>query len=166
MDGKEMVAQVGGWWWWRPKGQRCSSDMCTCAAAGGAGQPASQPFGTLPRLALLPRLYAPAPLACPLPSPVHCPAAPWQPLAPPLPQVHEYFADFVALEAHHFLVPLPRTYLAMQPFAWDFGNISDAIARMTEGVAALMLSLRRRFLIRCAAAAARACRCSLARTAS
>ena len=64
-------------------------------------------------------------------------------------QVQEYFGDFVALEPHHFMVPLARTHLALQPFAWDFGNSSDAIARMTEGVAALMLSLRRRFLIRC-----------------
>ena len=64
-------------------------------------------------------------------------------------QVQEYFGDWVALEGHHFLVPLPRPHLALQPFAWDFGNSSDAIARMTEGVAALMLSLRRRFLVRC-----------------
>lgn len=64
------------------------------------------------------------------------------------PQVHEYFGDFVALEAHHFLVPLARPHLAMQPFSWDFGNSSDAISRMTEGVASLMLSLRRRFTIR------------------
>jgi len=65
-----------------------------------------------------------------------------------VPQVQEYFGDWVALEGHHFLVPLPRPHLVLQPFAWDFGNSSDAIARMTEGVAALMLSLRRRFLIR------------------
>lgn len=29
-------------------------------------------------------------------------------------QVQEYFGDFVALEAHHFLVPLPRPHLALQ----------------------------------------------------
>lgn len=63
-------------------------------------------------------------------------------------QVQEYFGDFIALEGHHFLVPLQRPHLALQPFSWDFGNSSDAIARMTEGVASLMLSLRRRFLIR------------------
>jgi hypothetical protein len=63
-------------------------------------------------------------------------------------QVQEYFGDFIALEAHHFMVPLPRPHLALQPFAWDFANSSDAVARMTEGVASLMLSLRRRFLIR------------------
>ena len=63
-------------------------------------------------------------------------------------QVQEYFGDYVALEAHHFLVPLARPHLALQPFAWDFGNSSDAVARMTEGVASLLLSLRRRFLIR------------------
>jgi hypothetical protein len=69
-------------------------------------------------------------------------------------QVQEYFGDFVALEPHHFVVPLPRPHLAMQPFSWDFGNSSDAISRMTEGVASLMLSLRRRFLVRCVAALA------------
>lgn len=63
--------------------------------------------------------------------------------------MHELFGDFVALEPHHFLVPLARPHLAMQPFSWDFGNSSDAISRMTEGVASLMLSLRRRFTIRC-----------------
>ena len=64
-------------------------------------------------------------------------------------QVQEFFGDYIALEPHHYLVPLARTHLAMQPFAWDFGNSSDAISRMTEGVASVMLSLRRRFLIRC-----------------
>ncbi|PSC69479.1 vacuolar sorting-associated 45-like protein [Micractinium conductrix] len=63
-------------------------------------------------------------------------------------QVQEYFGDFMALEGHHFQVPLSRPHLAMQPFSWDFGNSSDAISRMTEGVASLMLSLRRRFHIR------------------
>ena len=64
-------------------------------------------------------------------------------------QVHEFYGDFVALEGHHFMVPLPRPHLALQPFAWDFGNASEAVTRMTEGVASLLLSLRRRFLIRC-----------------
>ena len=63
-------------------------------------------------------------------------------------QVQEYFGDYVALETHHFNVPLPRPHLALQPFAWDFGNSSEAISRMTEGVASLMLSLRRRFQLR------------------
>lgn len=56
------------------------------------------------------------------------------------------------------MVPLPRPHLALQPFAWDFGNSSDAVARMTEGVASLMLSLRRRFLVRCAGSGCWSCK--------
>jgi hypothetical protein len=63
-------------------------------------------------------------------------------------QVQEFFGDFVALESYHFAVPLPRPHVLLQPFAWDFSHSSDAITRATEGVASLMLSMRRRFQIR------------------
>lgn len=36
-----------------------------------------------------------------------------------------------------------------QPFNWDYANATDAVGRMTEGLASLMLSLRRRFAVRC-----------------
>ena len=62
--------------------------------------------------------------------------------------VQEYFGDFVALDSHLFLVPVQRTHVVLQPFAWDYGNASDAVTRMTEGLASLMLSLRRRFTVR------------------
>ena len=62
--------------------------------------------------------------------------------------VQEAFGDFIPLESHHIAVPLPRPHLAMAPMAWDFGASSDMVARLTEGVAALALSLRRRFCVR------------------
>eukprot|EP00887_Chlorella_sp_A99_P001827 scaffold19.g1827.t1 len=62
--------------------------------------------------------------------------------------VQEHFGDFVALDSHLFVVPIPRTHVALQPLAWDYGNASDAITRLTEGLASLVLSLRRRFTMR------------------
>jgi hypothetical protein len=52
--------------------------------------------------------------------------------------VQEYYGDFVALEPHHVAVPLARPHLALAPMSWDFGASSDMLARLTEGVAALM----------------------------
>jgi hypothetical protein len=62
--------------------------------------------------------------------------------------VQEFYGDFVALEAHHAAVPLPAPHLALAPMSWDFGASADMLARLTEGVAALLLSLRRRFAVR------------------
>lgn len=62
--------------------------------------------------------------------------------------VQEAFGDFIPLEAHHVVVPLLRPHLALAPMAWDFGASSDMVTRLTEGVAALALSLRRRFSVR------------------
>jgi vacuolar protein sorting-associated protein 45 len=62
--------------------------------------------------------------------------------------VREHYADFIALEAAHAVVPLPRPARARAPMAWDFGASAEALARLTEGVAALALSLRRRFVVR------------------
>lgn len=54
----------------------------------------------------------------------------------------------MALDGWHFMVPVPRPHVLLQPFAWDYGNAADAITRLTEGLASLMLSLRRRFTLR------------------
>lgn len=62
--------------------------------------------------------------------------------------VLESFGDFIALEPHHFVALLPRPFFAMIPPSWDYSRSSDATSRMTEGIAALMLSLRRRFTVR------------------
>lgn len=64
-------------------------------------------------------------------------------------QVQEFFGDFVVMDPQHFCIPLPRPHVVLQPFGWDYANSTDAVARMTEGLASLTLSLRRRFNIRC-----------------
>lgn len=65
-------------------------------------------------------------------------------------QVQEFFGDFVVLDSQHFCIPLPRPHVVLQPFSWDYANSTDAVTRMTEGLASLTLSLRRRFNIRSA----------------
>ena len=65
-------------------------------------------------------------------------------------QVQEFFGDFVVMDSQHFCIPLPRPHVVLQPFSWDYANSTDAVTRMTEGLASLTLSLRRRFNIRCA----------------
>ena len=55
----------------------------------------------------------------------------------------------MVIDPHHFAVPIARSHVALQPLNWDFANGTDAVSRMTEGLASLMLSLRRRFAIRC-----------------
>lgn len=67
----------------------------------------------------------------------------------PVVLLQEFFGDYVALDPHHFAVPVARPACLLQPFAWDYASSSDAVSRMTEGLAALALSLRRRFQIRC-----------------
>jgi vacuolar protein sorting-associated protein 45 len=62
--------------------------------------------------------------------------------------VHEAFGDFIALESHHAAVPLPRPHLALAPMAWDYGASSDMISRLTEGIASIVLCLRKRFSIK------------------
>ena len=63
-------------------------------------------------------------------------------------QVQEFFGDFVVMDPQHFCIPLPRPHVVLQPFNWDYANSTDAVTRMTEGLASLTLSLRRRFNIR------------------
>ena len=52
------------------------------------------------------------------------------------------------MDPQHFCIPLPRSHVVLQPFSWDYANSTDAVTRMTEGLASLTLSLRRRFNIR------------------
>mmetsp|Transcript_18589 Transcript_18589/g.56139 ORF Transcript_18589/g.56139 Transcript_18589/m.56139 type:complete len:583 (+) Transcript_18589:324-2072(+) len=62
--------------------------------------------------------------------------------------VQEFFGDFITLDGHHFSVPVGRPACLLQPVNWDVASCSEAVDRMTEGLAALALSLRRRFTIR------------------
>jgi len=62
--------------------------------------------------------------------------------------VSEMFGDFIALDPHHFTIPLPRPHITLQPISWDFGATSDTISRLTDGLGSLALSLRKRFTVR------------------
>jgi len=37
-------------------------------------------------------------------------------------QVHEFFGDFMVLDAHHFAVPIQQNHVTLQPFTWDYGR--------------------------------------------
>ena len=63
-------------------------------------------------------------------------------------QVQEFFGDFVVMDPQHFCIPIARTHIALQPFNWNYADATEAVARMTEGLASLTLSMRRRFAIR------------------
>lgn len=67
-------------------------------------------------------------------------------------EVREAFGDFVALDPHHFYIPITQTYMALAPMNLDFGASSDMVDRITEGIASVMLSYRQRFVIRFQAA--------------
>jgi len=63
-------------------------------------------------------------------------------------QVQEFFGDFEVIDQNHFAINIQRPYVALQPFNWEYANSTEAVSRMTEGIASLILSLRRRFSIR------------------
>ena len=37
-------------------------------------------------------------------------------------QVQEFYGDFEVLDPHHFTITLPRPYVALQPFNWEYAN--------------------------------------------
>ena len=45
-------------------------------------------------------------------------------------------------------MPVPRPAALLQPLAWDLGAASEGLGRACDGLAAVLLSLRRRFTIR------------------
>lgn len=63
-------------------------------------------------------------------------------------QVQEYFGDYVALEPHHFCVPVENEAVCLQPPTWSLMQSSRVIDRTVEGLAGLMLSLKCRPHIR------------------
>ena len=63
-------------------------------------------------------------------------------------EVKEVCMDFVALDGHHFYVPLGNPWMSFAPSHLDFGASSDMVDRITEGIASVMLSMRHRFQIR------------------
>lgn len=63
-------------------------------------------------------------------------------------EVKEVCMDYVALDGHHFIVPLGNPWMSFAPAHVDFGASSDIVDRITEGIASVMLSMRHRFQIR------------------
>jgi len=69
-------------------------------------------------------------------------------------QVQEFYADYVVLDGHHFCVPMKHPSLFLSPgFGAYDGQRGDpnelsSVDRMTQGLSALLLSLRRRPVIR------------------
>jgi len=76
--------------------------------------------------------------------------------------VTEAFGDFVPLSPRHFAVPPLRPAALLAPAAWDYAASTDALTRVTEGVASVLLSLRRRFQVRHAAGSEPAARLAAA----
>lgn len=40
-------------------------------------------------------------------------------------QVQELYGDVVVLDPHHFVVPLARAHVLLQPFNWEYGHRCD-----------------------------------------
>ncbi|WIA34599.1 hypothetical protein OEZ86_012919 [Tetradesmus obliquus] len=65
-------------------------------------------------------------------------------------QVQEFYGDFVALDVHHFMVPVPTNEVLINPkAALPLGASEfEAVDRLVQGLSALFLALRRRPVIR------------------
>ncbi|KAF8063735.1 VPS45 [Scenedesmus sp. PABB004] len=65
-------------------------------------------------------------------------------------QVQEFYADFIALAPHHFVVPVPANAVLINPRAAQALGASEfeAVDRLVAGLSALFLALRRRPVIR------------------
>lgn len=64
--------------------------------------------------------------------------------------VQEFYADFMALDKHHFTVPVPCNDVLINPCAAAAlgGSEFECIDRLVQGLSALFLALRRRPVIR------------------
>jgi len=62
--------------------------------------------------------------------------------------VQEFYGDYVALDPTHFTVPMARSSACMMPAMWDPQRNQVACDRIVEGLAAVMLSIKKRPAIR------------------
>eukprot|EP00879_Flechtneria_rotunda_P026973 GHRR01028826.1.p1 GENE.GHRR01028826.1~~GHRR01028826.1.p1 ORF type:complete len:250 (+),score=76.77 GHRR01028826.1:467-1216(+) len=64
--------------------------------------------------------------------------------------LQEFYGDFVALDVHHFMVPVPCNEVLINPRAAAAFGASEfeAVDRLVQGLSALFLALRRRPVIR------------------
>lgn len=62
--------------------------------------------------------------------------------------VQEVYGDFIALEGHHAVIPVPASHLAISASSTEYGRSADMVARLTEGISSMMMAMRRKFKIR------------------
>lgn len=63
-------------------------------------------------------------------------------------QVQEFYADFVAIDMHHFTLNLPANHLYMLPVALDPSKLQCYCDRIVDGISAIFLAQKRRPIIR------------------
>ncbi|GMH43449.1 hypothetical protein BSKO_11371 [Bryopsis sp. KO-2023] len=69
-------------------------------------------------------------------------------------QVQEFYADYIVVDPHHFVIPVKKYDILMSAKLSLLGghrppaNVLDVMDRLTQGVSAVFLSLRRRPVIR------------------
>mmetsp|Transcript_16400 Transcript_16400/g.55827 ORF Transcript_16400/g.55827 Transcript_16400/m.55827 type:complete len:570 (+) Transcript_16400:155-1864(+) len=63
-------------------------------------------------------------------------------------QVQEYYADYVAVDPTHFVLDVPDAATTMMPPLWHARGASKALDRAVEGLAAVLLTLKRKPSIR------------------
>eukprot|EP00878_Enallax_costatus_P020068 GHUV01021198.1.p1 GENE.GHUV01021198.1~~GHUV01021198.1.p1 ORF type:complete len:348 (+),score=82.46 GHUV01021198.1:209-1252(+) len=65
-------------------------------------------------------------------------------------QVQEYYGDFMVVDTHHFMIPVPSNAVLINPKAAATVGASEyeAVDRLVQGLSALFLALRRRPVIR------------------
>lgn len=63
-------------------------------------------------------------------------------------QVQEFFADFSAIDPHHFTLNLPMNHVYMLPVVVDPAAAQSFCDRVVDGIAAVFLALKRRPVIR------------------
>jgi hypothetical protein len=69
----------------------------------------------------------------------------------PRPRPQEFYGDFMALDAHHFVIPVAGADLLINPHATLRGGAPseyEVVDRLVQGLSGLFLALRRRPVIR------------------
>lgn len=62
--------------------------------------------------------------------------------------LQEFFADFVAVEPHHFTLNISANHFYMLPAVVDPSGLQHFADRVVDGIAAVFLALKRRPVIR------------------
>lgn len=63
-------------------------------------------------------------------------------------QVQEFYADYLAVDPTHFTLDVPSTGTALMPPSWNVRAAQRVLDRSVEGLAALLLTLKRRPVVR------------------